>query len=81
MICDFVHKFHFEVLHTDYQLMPIKHHDEEQQFLSRLYQGNQAEKAFEAAALTAALAGDWPALNRADIPRWLREDDELSHLF
>lgn len=80
-ICGFVHKFHFEFLDTDYQLMPMTHHDDEDQFLLRLYQGNQADKAFEAAELAAALAGDWSASNRGIIPPWVKETDELSHLF
>lgn len=80
-ICLFVREFLNKGLNSDFELMPITDYANEQQFLLRLYQGNQADKAFEAAALTAALAGDWPVLNRADIPRWLREEDELTDLF
>ena len=80
-ICEFVREFHSSVRNADHVLMPITDYANEQQLLLRLYQGNQADKDFEAAALAAALAGDWPALNRADIPRWLSTDDELTDSF
>ncbi len=80
-ICKFVQEFHTKVRGTTHLLVPILHSGNHQQFLLRLYQGNQAAKNLEAASLAAAKAGNWSASNRTDIPDWILERREPMGLF
>lgn len=80
-ICKFVQEFHLRVRDVDCLIMPIMSSDDHQQFLLRLYQGNQAEKTFRAESYAAAMSGDQRALKRTDIPDWVRENRNPLDLF
>jgi hypothetical protein len=75
-ICRLVQEFHTRVRNVTYMLMPIMSPDNEQQFLLRLHQGNQADEALETAAYQALSEGNWQKAKRDDIPAWVWEDRE-----
>lgn len=80
-ICKFVQEFHLRVRDVDCLIMPIMSSDDHQQFLLRLFQGNQAEKTLRAESYAAAMSGDQRALKRTDIPDWVRENRNPLELF
>jgi hypothetical protein len=72
-ICEFVQEFHSKARGTHYLIAPTMPIANEQQFLLRLFQGNQTAKDLEAATKKARYEGSWQPGVRTDIPDWVFE--------
>ncbi|WP_155947333.1 hypothetical protein [Pseudorhodobacter ferrugineus] len=70
-IMEFVHEFHSRVRDVHCKLLPLTSVDDEQQFLERIFLGNNAANEIEAGKLAKAKAGDWQAFNEPLVPCWI----------
>lgn len=70
-IMEFVHGFHSRVRDVHYKLLPLTSVNDEQQFLERIFLGNNAANQKEAEKIAKAKAGDWQALNEPLVPSWI----------
>lgn len=67
----FVQKFHSLVRDIHYELLPITTLDDEQQFLHRLHQGNQAAQSATEERREAFQTGDYDKALQDSVPKWI----------
>ncbi|WP_162931796.1 AbiU2 domain-containing protein [Sulfitobacter sp. D7] len=73
-ISSFVQLFHKKITDVSYELVPRTSVSDEQQFLKRLYLGNQSSVEQTSEKIRQAKAGDWDSAFQSIYPDWLSDD-------